>query len=260
MRGSCLIGYTGFVGGGLLRQRRFEEMYRSVNIEGIRGKEYGLLVCAGAPAAKWKANRDPEADWANLRRLIEALRTVRAERAVLLSTVDVFGEPWGVEEDTVVDPDKATAYGRHRFWLEEAFQGIFRAACVVRLPGLFGAGLRKNFLYDLLANPEALRLTHSESEFQFYDTGRLWGDIERALELGLRLVHLASEPVRASEVAWRAFGRRFENKTEQAPVRYDMQSGHARALGGRERYLTTAGEICAEIWAFAKRECGAVAV
>ena len=58
----ALIGYSGFVGGTLLRQRAFEARYRSTNIGSIAGGEFELVVCAGAPAQKWIANRDPEAD------------------------------------------------------------------------------------------------------------------------------------------------------------------------------------------------------
>lgn len=46
----ALIGYTGFVGTTLLKQTKFDDFYRSTNINDIKGKKFDLVVCAGAPA------------------------------------------------------------------------------------------------------------------------------------------------------------------------------------------------------------------
>jgi hypothetical protein len=58
---SALIGHTGFVGGNLRRQGSYDELYNSKNIESIAERSFDLVVSAGAPAAKWIANREPEA-------------------------------------------------------------------------------------------------------------------------------------------------------------------------------------------------------
>ncbi|WP_240726031.1 MULTISPECIES: hypothetical protein [unclassified Escherichia] len=58
----ALIGYSGFVGTTLLRQRRFDALYRSTNIDEIFGKTFDTVVCAAAPAQKWLANKDPADD------------------------------------------------------------------------------------------------------------------------------------------------------------------------------------------------------
>jgi hypothetical protein len=100
---SCLIGHTGFVGQSLLRGAAFADLYHSQNIEAIRKKSYGLVVCAGAPAAKWVANQRPDEDSANLKRLIGCLETVTAGQFVLISTVDVYRSPHQVDEETPVD-------------------------------------------------------------------------------------------------------------------------------------------------------------
>src|SRR5262249_4700496 len=133
---SALIGHTGFVGGNLLDQGSFTHLYNSRTIDSIRGEEFDLLVCAGVSAEKWRANRDPDADRAALQRLMQPLAAVRTSRAVLISTVDVFGQPMDVDESTPVEPSHATAYGRHRYQLEEFFRARFDTL-VVRLPGLF---------------------------------------------------------------------------------------------------------------------------
>src|SRR5947209_7236332 len=108
---SALIGHTGFVGGTLLRQYPFDDLYRSTNIGVIRGRSYDLVVCAGAPAAKWLANREPENDRACLAKLQDCLGQCQARRVVLISTVDVFADPRGVDEATPVDPAHTQPYG-----------------------------------------------------------------------------------------------------------------------------------------------------
>ena len=42
---NSLIGFSGFVGGTLLKQACFEDLYRSTNIGEIEGKSFDLVVC-----------------------------------------------------------------------------------------------------------------------------------------------------------------------------------------------------------------------
>src|SRR5437868_3473553 len=100
----ALIGCTGFVGGNLLRQTHFDDLYHSRNIASLHGRRYDRLVCAGARAEKWKANQDPEGDRRGLQSLFDALHHVAARQVILISTIDVYAEPAGVDEDTPIDP------------------------------------------------------------------------------------------------------------------------------------------------------------
>ncbi|MDZ4818399.1 MAG: NAD-dependent epimerase/dehydratase family protein, partial [Planctomycetota bacterium] len=145
----ALIGYTGFVGGTLNRQHRFEYGFNSKNIETLAGESFDLLICAGAPAEKWKANKEPEQDQANLARLTTALRRCRAERLVLISTVDVYPDPRDIDEDSKIDRSKLAPYGLNRLELEDFVALHFLKVHTLRLPALFGHGLKKNFIYDL---------------------------------------------------------------------------------------------------------------
>src|ERR1041384_190726 len=96
----ALIGHTGFVGSNLARQTRFDATFNSSNIDTIAGRELDLLVISGVRAEKWIANANPEQDRAGIDRLLDALKSVKASRVVLVSTVDVFVPPIGVDEDT----------------------------------------------------------------------------------------------------------------------------------------------------------------
>jgi len=250
---NALIGFTGFVGGNLRRQARFEGLYNSTNVESIAGQTYDLVVCAGAPAEKWKANRDPEADGRAIGRLTAALEQVHAAQVVLISTVDVYPSPVEVDEGSPIDPEKATPYGRHRFGLEVFTTARFNTL-VVRLPGIYGEGLKKNVIYDLL-HDNHLEAIHSDSAYQFYGLDRLWQDVQTALAASLKLVNFATEPVTVREVAKEAFGMDFENRPpELNPARYDFRSRFAEQLGGKGGYLQAKEQVLAGIAAFVRKQ------
>jgi NAD-dependent epimerase/dehydratase family protein len=251
-RRRALIGSTGFIGGQLCRQTPFDDVYHAADIHQIAGRRYDLVVCAAPSAWKWRANQNPEQDRAHVEALIEPLRRVQAERFLLISTVDVYGRPTGVDETTSVDPALATPYGRHRLAVEETVRERFRDYQIVRLGHPFGDGLKKGFLYDLL-HQNRLDLTHCENVFQFYPVWRLWGDLERVLESELPLVNIATEPASAREVARDCFGIEFKNVTEQSPVRYDMRSVFGRELGWDGPYRWRKPEVFQDIRDFAVR-------
>jgi nucleoside-diphosphate-sugar epimerase len=249
---SGLIGYTGLVGSNLLRQARFDDLYNSRNVEEIAGRHYDLLVCAGAPAAKWQANRDPEGDRRTLARLTAALERVRADRVVVISTVDVFPDPRGADEDAEPDAARQQPYGRHRHELERFVRGRF-PTLVVRLPALFGPGLKKNVVYDFLHDNQVDRI-HADASFQFYDLHWLWRDVGVALAHGLELIHFATEPLAVREVAAAAFGRPFDNRPPGEPASYDFRSRHAGLYGSAGGYLYLRAQVLDALCAFVDTE------
>mgnify|MGYP001247268408 CR=1 FL=1 len=250
---NALIGHTGFVGSTLLRQRQFEARFRSTDIAGIENGSFDCLVCAGAPAQKWIANREPQADLENIERLMGHLEQVRCGTFVLISTVDVFGNPAGVDENSIPDAAGLHPYGRHRLLLEQFVAGSFERHLIVRLPGLVGPGLRKNVIFDFL-NGNNLHAIDSRGLFQFYPMVNLWYDIRTALDAGLKLVHLTAEPVGVAEVSEAGFGRPFDNTLDGAPARYDFRSVHAALFGGQGSYQYSRRESIQAIRAYAQSE------
>lgn len=248
----ALVGYTGFVGSNLRRQRPFDALYNSGNIESIAGREFDLLVCAGAPAEKWKANRDPEADSRNIQRLLECLKQVRAHKVIVISTVDVYPVPLAVDEGSPIDESACHAYGRHRLLLERTIAERFDTM-VIRLPGLFGKGLKKNIIYDLLHGNQ-IEQVHSESIFQFYHLDNLWADIRIAQTNALSLVNFATEPVSVREVARNGFGIDFDNHPAGSPARYDFRSRHAALFGSSAGYLYDKQQVLAALKSFVAAE------
>jgi nucleoside-diphosphate-sugar epimerase len=245
-----LIGYTGFVGGNLLRDHSFADLYNSTNIESIAGASFDLIVCAGAPAVKWKANREPHADRACLGRLMSALERAKAEHFVHISTVDVYGRVDGVDEDC--PPAGATPYGQHRFELEQFVRQRFHAL-IVRLPALFGPGLKKNAIYDLMNNNK-IDAIDSRAVFQFYNIRHLWRDILIADEARLPLIHLATEPVSMAEVARSVFGWEWTNHLPSSPPSYDLRTRHAALFGGAGAYICDKMRVLADLAEFVRTQ------
>ncbi len=145
-----LIGYTGFVGGNLNAQTSFDKVYNSKNIAEIQNNEFDLLVCAGVSAVKWLANKEPEKDLRNIKNLMQHLKTVKVKKIVLISTIDIYDTPQNVDENVIPNDQYQDAYGKNRYFFEKWIAETFDDYLIVRLPALFGKGLKKNFIYDVL--------------------------------------------------------------------------------------------------------------
>ncbi|MGZ9190327.1 MAG: pyridine nucleotide transhydrogenase [Nitrospira sp.] len=249
----ALIGYSGFVGTTLLKQTSFDSLYRSTTIAKIIGQSFDTVVCAAAPAQKWIANREPEADRATINGLIEHLKSLTCQMFILISTVDVYNSPNGVDEDTPVGEAGLHAYGLHRRLLEKFVAGHFPNHLIIRLPGLVGPGLRKNVIFDLL-NDNNLHTIDSRAVFQFYPMVNLWFDIQTALGAGLKLVHLTAAPVSVAEVAEKGFGKVFGQILANPPVAYDFRSLYGELFGGRGPYQYSKRETLQAIRAYAQSE------
>lgn len=242
----ALIGFTGFVGSNLLSQRHFDVCANSKNIDDLRGQRFDMVVCAGVSAVKWKANKDPEEDARGIAALTDVLDTISARRLVLISTVDVFALPKGQTEMARPNTGTLRPYGRHRLELEERVAEQFGSHCIVRLPALFGPGLRKNILFDLLYDNLVAQINPASS-FQWYPLTRLWADIQKAIEANLPLVHFATEPVLTSDILNRFFPDVQPGSEPVGEAHYDFHTIHAHVFGSKNPYLMSRVEVLDEL-------------
>ena len=144
-----LVGYTGFVGSNLHGQHEFCACFNSANITDAFGLGADLCVYAGVRAEKFTADRFPEQDMTHINGALHNIRMINAAKLVLISTVDVIPQQSGsLFESTPYEPDRLTPYGRNRLYLEHEARKLCPGAHIIRLPGLFGKGLKKNFIYD----------------------------------------------------------------------------------------------------------------
>jgi len=242
---SCLIGYTGFVGSTLLRFRNYVLKINRTNLDTLAGKEFEIIVCAGLPAEKWKANIEPDNDLRNLMTLVQALEKVYADTFVLISTVDVYGNPFGCDEDT--EPTEAHPYGKHRLLLENFVRQRFENHIILRLPALFGHGLKKNILFDLLHNNQVEKI-NPDSIFQWYKIERLADDIDLLINHEFRgIINLCPEPLSTHEIVDNFFEYIEFTKTSTSSIIYDVRTNFARQFGRRGPYIDSKESVMQQI-------------
>ena len=146
----ALVGYTGFVGSNLYKMGHFDAVYNSKNIKEAYGTEPDLLIYAGLRAEKYLANNAPEKDMKLIEEAEKNIAEINPKKLVLISTIDVFKTPQGVDENTIVDTEDLHPYGYNRYQLELWVRENYPDALIIRLPGLFGINLKKNFIYDYM--------------------------------------------------------------------------------------------------------------
>lgn len=148
----ALVGYTGFVGSNIYAKagEEIKAIYNSKNIEQAYGTNPELLIYAGMRAEKYLANHAPERDMALVLEAEENIRRINPQRLVLISTIDVFKTPRGVDENTEIETEGLNAYGYNRYQLELWVRKNYPDALIIRLPGLFGRNIKKNFIYDYI--------------------------------------------------------------------------------------------------------------
>ncbi|MCI7789453.1 MAG: NAD(P)-dependent oxidoreductase [Lachnospiraceae bacterium] len=146
----ALVGYTGFVGSNIYAGGQIDKAFNSKNIEEAFGLEPDLLIYSGLRAEKYLANNAPEKDMELIEQAKENIRRIAPKRLVLISTVDVWKTPVDVNEDDAIDCEGLHAYGLNRYRLECWVRENYPDALIIRLPGLFGINIKKNFIYDYI--------------------------------------------------------------------------------------------------------------
>lgn len=150
MMKKAIVGYTGFVGSNIYASGQFDAAYNSRNIQDAFGTNPDLLVYAGMRAEKFLANANPERDYDLVEEAERNIEKICPKKLVLISTIDVFKSPLGVDEKSVVETEGLNAYGYNRYRLENWARENYPDALIIRLPGLFGRNIKKNFIYDLI--------------------------------------------------------------------------------------------------------------
>ena len=226
-----LIGYTGFVGLNLIKHMKPKTLFvNSKNVNEILDREFDTIYCCGVYAEKWKANKFPEEDSAHIAEIIANLSRVQCKRFILISTVDVlncsshqYENLEGNSYYSTLDYSTHT-YGVNRRRLEEWCFTKFSSCYVCRLPALFGYGLKKNALWDIINNNNIDKLRGHWS-FQWYNIDWLYDDIQDMLENNkYKLVHFVSSPIRLDSIQKLFFPRVKLSDTQDIIVNYNIAS------------------------------------
>lgn len=173
---TAIVGYTGFVGQNLCFAHSFDALYNSKNISEAFGSNPDLLVYAGIRAEMFTANHFPEQDLANIKEAIENIKKIKPKKLILISTISVYPVFEG-DENTVIEENKGSAYGRNRRHLEKWVEENIEDYLIVRLPALYGVGIKKNFIYDIINYiPGLLKTAKYEELFKDSDFAHLYQD------------------------------------------------------------------------------------
>jgi dTDP-4-dehydrorhamnose reductase len=239
-----LVGSTGYVGLTLSSKMKFDLAVNSSNAENIRNIECDTLVCAAAPAEKWKANSQPLDDFRNILKIADLLGSVKANRVVLISTVDVYPQPFAQDELDVVNPGIDLNYGCNRLLLEKFVEKTFSSSHIIRLPGLYSVGLKKNLIYDLIHRKDnQYKTIDPRSFFQYFDLELIFEVFTFVIENQIELLNVSVEPIEASSIA-SLFGKSLSGEKYS---HYDIYSKYAEAFGGAKKYLFNAEHSLAGI-------------
>ena len=179
---TALVGYTGFVGSNIYAAGKIDAAYNSKNIKDAYGTHPDLLIYAGLRAEKYLANNAPEKDMELIRQAEENITKIDPKKLVLISTIDVFKVPKNVNENSVIDTENLHPYGYNRYQLELWVRENYPDALIIRLPGLFGKNIKKNFIYDYINvipfmlkkakfDELAAKDTELKKYYQFQDNG-----------------------------------------------------------------------------------------
>jgi nucleoside-diphosphate-sugar epimerase len=250
-----LIGYTGFVGANI--KAEFENQlycYNSKNISEIEEEEFSTLYISAIQAKKWWANQNAEEDKALIDELFEHLNTVKANKVIFISTVDVYQPPLNADEDTSSNKD-IHAYGANRLYAEEKIKSLFDDVHIIRLQGLVANNLTKNIVFDL-KNKNILETINPESALQWYPLSRLYSDIEKVIEHNIPLINLSVEPVKTQDIIniapLTADEKAIVSTKPMNPAFYDVKSKYAELFDGKNGYIVSAEESLAEIQKYFK--------
>jgi hypothetical protein len=242
----ALIGHTGFVGSTLARERKFASYFNSSTIDEIDGGHFDTVVCAGVSAVKWLANKEPARDRAAIQGLIKHLDTILAAHFILISTIDVYRKPIGVTEADTPPTENLHPYGLHRLELEQFVAQRFAKHTIVRLPGLFGAGLRKNLIFDMLHGNQLDKISPN-GVLQWYPMRRFAVDLSRIASAAPKLINIAVEPVLTEAIRAELFPDLSIGSPELPAPKYDMRTDQAAILGGEGKYHIRAAEVLGEL-------------
>ncbi len=162
---TALVGHTGFVGSNLKTNGSFDAFYNSKNIGEAFGTCPDVLYYSGLPAEKFLADKFPEQDKQRCDEAARNIERINPKRVVLISTVDVYRTTDNRTESMIVGSESDQPYGAHRLELERFVADNFQKHHIIRLPGLFGENLKKNFIYDYMTFVPSLLTAEKMTEF-----------------------------------------------------------------------------------------------
>jgi hypothetical protein len=121
----------------------------------------------------------------------------------------------------------------------------------VRLPGLFGEGLRKNLIFDLMHGNQTDRISPT-GILQWYPMRRFANDLDVIMEANISSLNVAVEPIRTELIGARFFPNVALGGKDLPSPYYDMWTKYPALLGGAGNYHLSAVAILDELERFVR--------
>lgn len=248
---NAIVGYTGFVGSNLLQFYKFDFFYNSKNFIEAKNKTFNKLFFCGIPAVKWKANKNPEEDYEIIENIKLILNTINVNKIILISTIDIYEKvDQELNEDYIINFNENHTYGKNRFLFEEYIKNNFNNYYIIRLPALFGKGLKKNIIYDLINNNNIEQIPYN-SEFQWYYLDWLKKDIEIVLSNNIKICNFFTEPIDTKYIIKlfnKIYKKDYEFKIEHLglntkKINYNTCSKYSKLFNYNDKYIRNNNEV-----------------
>ena len=114
---------------------------------------------------------------------------------------------------------------------------------------LFGKGLKKNILYDLLNN-QYLNNINRASILQWYSVKNIWKDIVKIINNDIRTINLVSEPLSLDALLKKHFNNNIYKKNEKLAIKTNIKSVHNINSKEKAGYYISKNEILEEMGVF----------
>jgi len=253
MNNFCIIGYTGFIGGYLTKYLKTNNLYNTKNIINISKKNFDVVYCCAPSSAMWIANKDPIEDFLKVSNLIRNFKNIKTKNFILISTIEVFRKKNSCNEDSLDFNNDIYSYGYNRFLIEQAAKKIFKNLFIIRLPIVYGLGVKKNIIFDLKNN--ILNLLNPNDILQFYPVEMLLNDINLAIKHNIGIINLCSEPIKVKELLMFCSKSSIINNSLKAAKKrkYNMTSNYSN-IWNNEKYTYKKNFIIDDIKKFINNE------
>ena len=222
----ALIGYTGFIG-SILKKDISGDFFNSENISKINEKSYDVVYFAGVHGVKWVANKNPKEDKENIDNLYEFLKNTKCKKLILISTISVYdNEPYGIN--------------RKNF--EDRLLSIFKEnILIIRLPAVFGDGIKKNLLFDML-NDKVTKEINILDTYQWYNVNQIKSDIDKFMSSNEKIIEFYPEPISNRELV-QLFKKKFS-------LIEDIKSCYIQNIKPKNGYIYNSNKVINDLKKF----------
>jgi len=244
---NALIGYTGFIGSNLLNFDNNLIKYNSKNIHKIKNQKFNLVICAGTSSKIWLAKKKPLEDKRKIKNLMNNLKFIKANKFVLISTCEIYGNKKNCLENNDNVQNINTNYGLNRYLLEKFVEKKFNNHFILRLPIVYGKNFKKNCIYDLINNNEIHKLNGSDL-IQIYDVKNLKKHIKYVIKNNIKKLNISSKPIKLGVISKKFFNIRLINKIKHRKI--NLKSIH----GNNKEYFLSQNKTLEDLALFLKKK------